>query len=166
MQTKELVNFLKQNEELVKQIAAGSASIDTLWKQVEANRSQAKALLPVSGLKIQFFGSASQDIKVRQRDLIKQILDAAADTRKYQDQPDVQAGLWLRQAALYAALADTYDDTFAEFITFTQDQINKLDQLLNQAALDGAARQKQADVLNAAVQISKVVLSILGTVLK
>lgn len=166
MNTKQLVDFLQQNEELIKNIAAESDTLPNLFQKVEENRAKAQSLLPTKDLNVNFQGSADHNVLDAQRNLVEQISKTSADIQKFQDEPDLQAGLLAHEGALYAALANTYDDSFAWVITFTQEEIDSLNVLLRHATLDAAARQRTADVLDAAVEISKFILSLLGTVLK
>lgn len=166
MDTQQLVDFLKQNEDLIKSIASEAESLPSLFNKLEANRAQAQSLLPARGLTLNFQGSADHDVLDKQRTLVDQIAKTSQDIQAFQDEPDLQAGLLTHEAALYTALANTYDDSFSWVITFTQDEIDSLNVLLRHATLDAAARQRQADMLDAAVQISKFILSVMGVVLK
>jgi hypothetical protein len=65
-------------------------------------------------------------------------------------------------AALYVALANTYNNSIRKIVPFTQEEVDTLRVLLRRATLDAAARQRRADVLDAAVQLAKLGLRARG----
>ncbi len=60
------------------------------------------------------------------------------------------------------ALGNTFNDLVAQIVTFSPQEIDDLRVLLRRATLDTASRQKLAHVLDASVQISKLLLRVAG----
>ena len=58
------------------------------------------------------------------------------------------------------ALAGTFDESVAQLVQFTSDEVQQINALLKQATLDAASRQKWADLLNSAVALTKLALQV------
>ena len=53
-----------------------------------------------------------------------------------------------------------YNNAVRKIVPFTQDEVDSLKVLLRRATLDAAARQRWADVLDAAIQLAKLGLRV------
>jgi hypothetical protein len=62
----------------------------------------------------------------------------------------------------YMLLANTYNDLVGQIVTFTPQEIDELRVLLRKATLDIEFRKQLAHVLDAAVQVSKLLLRVAG----
>lgn len=152
-----VTDFLQSNEGLVKDIQNAAKSITDLGNQLDQHRQDAESALAAIG-STPFAVSGDPEIKAAQTALLNQI--AVVNTRILQSQGDpiVRADLNNQLATLYTRLANTYNNLIGQIVTFTAEEVTQLQLLLQQATLDAAARQRQADLLAGAVQISKFAL--------
>ena len=158
-----VTGFLQQNEDLIKDISAAASDaagvIGGLSTRLDKNRSDAEEL--VANINGQAFAVAKDsNVKQRQEQLLEQIEQVSKDIQKFRDDEDILVHLYGQRGALYMALGNTYNDLVPQLVTFTQQEVDDLRVLLRRAVLDAAARQRQADVLDAAVQISKLALRV------
>jgi hypothetical protein len=165
LNTQDVVDYLKKNYDLLKDIADGAISLETAFQALEAHRSEAAELAAHLSGPLEFTASPDHNVNAKQRELLAKIEEVSKDIQTWQDDPDVVGSLYALRASYYTALANTYDDVFQWTITFTQQEIDDLNKLLVRAKLDAEERQLQANVVDAVVQLSKFVLSFLTTVL-
>ena len=166
--TQGLVASLQANDAVVKQINAGDpggSDLPPLADAVDQQVATAKAVLSDLSSPVTVMASNDQATLAQQRTILDRIAQTSDDIQTFQDVPAVVAQLYTQRAAYYGALAETYDDSFAWVITFTAAETAQLSAVLRRADLDAAERQVYANVLDAAVQVSKFILSVLGTVL-
>src|SRR6266436_3147642 len=147
--------FWKKNQDLVEQIGQTGkdavGQIKLLADKLEENRNEGQEL--ADGLKTGDFQVAKDaGVKKQQQDLIDQIQEINKKIEKFKANPDIITGLDTTRGNLYLELADTFDDTIIGFVPFTPEEIADINNLIKQAALDTAARQRLADVLDAAVK--------------
>ena len=154
-------DFMKQNADLIDQIKDTGSNLSSLADQLEANRKQADQL-SASMQKIPFQVAKDQGIQKKQAQLLSDIEAMKAKIDSYKDDPASMGLYQAKLGTLYQQLADTYiQDTISKIIVFTQPEVDEIHNLLANATLDAAARQKQAAVLQAATQVGKVVLKLL-----
>jgi hypothetical protein len=158
-----VMGFWKNNQDLITQISeTGKDAGDTiknLAAELEQNRQDAATL--VGGLKKGSFQvTKDADIKKQQQNLLEQIQEQQDKLAEFEDAPELTTGILLRMANLYVQLADTFDDTISNFVPFADDEIDQINGLLQQAAVDAAHRQSWADVLTAAVKLGEMALQI------
>jgi hypothetical protein len=157
-----IADFWKNNQALVEQIQeTGQDAADDIKKLADALQENQKQAAKLAGVLDTKFGVASDDnTKKTQSDLIKRIQDLNEEIKEFRDSPEITAPLLSKRSDLYLALADTFDQSVREFVQFTPDEIKEINDLLEQAALDTATRQKWADVLNAAVALTELALKV------
>lgn len=154
---KGITDFWQSNQALISDIRAGVTSLADLAKQLDQQRKDGQsALAAVSATP--FLVSTDPGTKVAQAALLQKIDDLNTQIQTAQADPIAAAALNNQLADAYTALANTYNSLVPQMITFKPSEVAQLQNLLQQAALDAAARQRQADVLNAAVQVSKFAL--------
>lgn len=158
-------DFLKRNDELIKDIndAAGAtaAIIEDLADRVDASREEAMALADQLG-DTQFAVASDVSVKARQKRLLEEVAEVGKKIRTFRDEPDILVHLYAERATLYVGLANTYNDLVGQIVTFSQGEIDEIRVLLRRATLDAAARQRWADVLDGAVQVTKMVFRVAG----
>jgi hypothetical protein len=153
--------FLKQNADLIKQIKDGGSTLTSLAHLVEANRKGAEELA-ANMEKVPFQVAKDQDTKKKQAKLLADIEATRAKIERYRDDPTMMGLYQTELSTLYQQLGNTYVlESVGKIIVFTQAEIDEIHNLLAQATLGAAARQNQANVLQAAVQIGKLALKVL-----
>jgi hypothetical protein len=153
--------FLKQNADLIKQIQDGGSTLTSLADRVEANRKGAEQLA-ANMEKIPFLVAKDQGTKSKQAQLLTDIEATKAKIERYRDDPTMMGLYQTQLSTIYQQLANTYlQESVGKIIVFTQAEIDEIHNQLAQATLDAAARQNQANVLQAAVQIGKLALKVL-----
>jgi hypothetical protein len=158
-----VVGFWKKNQDLITQVFntgkdAGN-TIKTLADQLEQNRQDAKALVPALST-TKFLVTKDGDVQKQQQDILEQIQEQKDKLVEFKDSPELTTGILSKISDLYLELADTFDETIAEFVPFTKDEITDINELLQEAAVDAANRQKWADVLDATVKLTEMALKI------
>ncbi len=161
-----VVGFLEDNDSLIKQLmeTAESASeeIRDLSVQVDHAREEAKALVDQLGT-VEFAVGKQDETKVRQ----KALLEAVAALRKrfetFKNDP-LRRGIYAVEISnLYVQMANTFNnETIAQIVPFSRDEIKSYKELMKEAVLDAASRKKRAAVIKAAAQISRLALGIAG----
>jgi hypothetical protein len=159
-----VVGFLERNDSLIKQLMETAESahqeITDLSVQVDHAREEAKVLVDQLGV-VEFSVGKQDETKVRQ----KAILEAVAVLRKkfetYKNDP-LRRGIYAAEISnLYVQLANTFNnETIAQIVPFSRDEIKSYRELMKEAVLDAASRKKRAAVIKAAAQISRLALGI------
>jgi hypothetical protein len=153
--------FMKQNDDLINQIKDGGSTLTSLADRVEASRKEADQLA-ANMQQVPFQVAKNQDIKNKQAQLVAAIESTKGNIETYKDDPTMLGLYQTELSTLYQQLGNTYvADGVSKIIVFTQPEIDEIHNLLAQATLDAAARQNQATVLQAAVQIGKLALKVL-----
>jgi hypothetical protein len=157
-----VTQFWKANQDLVEQVQKTSQDavddIKTIADALQKNQHQAVEL--ADGLGGNFQVAATADVKQKQSGLIQQIQALNKEIEEFHGAPAITADLYAQRGTLYVALADTFDDSVEQIVQFSSDEIKALNELLAQAALDTASRQKWATVLNAAVSLTEMTLKL------
>lgn len=154
-----VTDFLKQNEDLIKDIGEAAKTIETLNRQLTENRKQAEKLVDRIN-EMKFAVSQSAETRQRQRLLLSKIEQVSKDIQLFADEPDILALLFAQRAGFYMALGNTFDDLVSDIVRFSPQEIDDLRVLLRRATLDAKSRQEIAHVLDAAVQLSKFALRV------
>ena len=145
--------FLKENDDLIKDIRTGKETLEKLANRVKSNRDAAENLVEEIG-KIPFKVAKKQDIRDRQTKLLIEIKETRKKIHIFRDYPTMMGLFESNLAALYLELGNTYiEDSIENIVTFTQDEVNEIRVLLRRATLDTEVRQNVAHILDAAVQI-------------
>ena len=155
-----VTEFWKNNQALVEQIQQtgkdSAADIKGAADALQKNQQQATQL--AGALSTNFQVAPDGATKQKQSDLIKRIQSLNETIQEFRDSPEITASLLAKRSDLYMALADTFDESVAQLVQFTPDEVQEINDLLKQAALDAASRQAWADVLNGAVALTKMAL--------
>jgi hypothetical protein len=161
-----VVGFLENNDSLIKQLMETAESahqeITDLAVQVDHAREEAKALVDQLGT-VEFAVGKQDETKVRQ----KALLEAVAALRKrfetFKNDP-LRRGIYAVEISnLYLQMANTFNnETIAQIVPFSRDEIKAYKELMKEAILDAASRKKRAAVIKAAAQISRLALGIAG----
>ncbi len=157
-----VTKFLEDTQNLVQDIRnTGQQAADQiaiLAGKVDESKEEVTALAANLGQPFQVSPDAAT--KAQQQVLLNRISDISKKIDKFQNAPDITTELLADRAELYVALANTFDQAIGQIVQFTPDDITQINALLKQAALDAASRQRWADVLNAAVQLTEIALKI------
>ena len=149
-----VMTFLQENDALIKDIKDGLGDAHTLGTRLDEHRERAAQLLArINDLPCAV--ARDRDVRAKQKRLVEQITRVGKDMQAFIDEPDILVLLWAQRGALYVALGNTYNDLVADFVTFNQGEIDELRNLLRRATLDTASRQRLADLLDGAIQLSK-----------
>ena len=160
-----VAEFLQRNDGLIKDITeTGKTAADklkVLFKKLEGSRSEAGELIgKIEAGQVKFAVAADAEMKEKQRLFLEEIGNVGKKIQLFQDEEDLVGLLYAQQAALYIGLANTYNDTVKMGVTFTEGEIDELNVLLRRATLDKEARKRQADILDATIQLSKFALRV------
>ena len=161
-----VVGFLEDNDTLIKQLmeTAESASqeISDLSVQVDHARKEAKELVDQLGT-VEFEVGKQDETKVRQKALLEAVATLRKKFETYKNDP-LRRGIYAAEISnLYLQLANTFNnETIAQIVPFTRDEIKTYKELMKEAVLDAASRKKRAAVLKAAAKISKLAIGIAG----
>ncbi|MDH4302381.1 MAG: hypothetical protein OEV51_09905 [Nitrospira sp.] len=161
-----VVGFLEDNDSLIKQLmeTAESASqeISDLSVQVDHAREEAKELVDQLGA-VEFEVGKQDETKVRQKALLEAVETLRKKFETYKNDP-LRRGIYAAEISnLYLQLANTFNnETIAQIVPFTRDEIKTYKELMKEAVLDAASRKKRAAVLKAAAKISKLAIGIAG----
>ncbi len=161
-----VVGFLEGNDSLIKQLmeTAESASqeISDLSVQVDHAREEAKALVDQLGA-VEFEVGKQDETKVRQKALLEAVETLRKKFETYKNDP-LRRGIYAAEISnLYLQLANTFNnETVAQIVPFTRDEIKTYKELMKEAVLDAASRKKRAAVIKAAAKISKLAIGIAG----
>jgi hypothetical protein len=158
-----IIDFLKGNDDLVKEVGDTARDavnvITTLSDRIEARRKETKALVDGLG-QLSFEVARTLDLAAKQAEILAEIEHTSKTIQQFRNHPEITTSLFATRAALYVALANTYNDSIRKIVPFTQEEVDALRVLLRRATLDAAARQRWADVLDAAVQLAKLGLRV------
>ncbi|MGH7232556.1 MAG: hypothetical protein ACREJU_14540 [Nitrospiraceae bacterium] len=160
-----IAGFLQRNDGLIQEITeTGKNAADTLkglFKRLLESRDEAQELVEkIEAGHVKFAVSADKDMKEKQRIFLEEIGNVGKKIQLFQEEEDLVGLLQAQQAALYLGLANTYNDTVKMVVTFTEGEIDELNVLLRRASLDKDARKRQADILDASIQLSKLALRV------
>lgn len=161
-----VVGFLEGNDSLIKQLmeTAESASqeISDLSVQVDHAREEAKVLVDQLGA-VEFEVGKQDETKVRQKALLEAVGTLRKKFETYKNDP-LRRGIYAAEISnLYLQLANTFNnETIAQIVPFTRDEIKIYKELMKEAVLDAASRKKRAAVIKAAAKISKLAIGIAG----
>ena len=161
-----VVGFLEDNDTLIKQLmeTAESASqeISDLSVQVDHARKEAKELVDQLGT-VEFEVGKQDETKVRQKALPEAVATLRKKFETYKNDP-LRRGIYAAEISnLYLQLANTFNnETIAQIVPFTREEIKTYKELMKEAVLDAASRKKRAAVIKAAAKISKLAIGIAG----
>jgi hypothetical protein len=161
-----VVGFLEDNDSLIKQLmeTAESANqeVADLSVDVDHAREEAKALIDQLGA-VEFSVGKQDETKVRQKALLEAVATLRRKFETYKNDP-LRRGIYAAEISnLYVQLANTFNnETIAQIVPFTKDEIKTYKELMKQAVLDAASRKKRAAVIKAAAHISKLALGVAG----
>ncbi|MDK2744179.1 MAG: hypothetical protein NDI90_14805 [Nitrospira sp. BO4] len=161
-----VVGFLEDNDTLIKQLMETAESADQeisdLSVQVDHAREEAKALIDQLGV-VEFAVGKQDETKVRQKALLEAVAALRKKFETYKNDP-LRRGIYAAEISnLYSQLANTFNnETIAQIVPFSKDEIKTYKELMKEAILDAASRKKRAAVIKAAAQMSKLALGIAG----
>lgn len=161
-----VVGFLEDNDSLIKQLmetAEGAhQEITDLATQVNHARDEAKVLVDQLGV-VEFAVGKQDETKVRQKALLEAVAALRKKFETYKNDP-LRRGIYAAEISnLYLQVANTFNnETVAQIVPFTKDEIRTYKALMKEAVLDAASRKKRAAVIKAAAQISKLAIGIAG----
>lgn len=160
---KGVTDFLQDNEALLEQIkdtAQGTTEqVKALSDKLDANREETEKLVDQIN-QLRFEVAPTVEVRQRQKLILDRIELVSKDIQTFADEPDILVMLYLQRSGLYVALGNTYNDLVAQIVTFSPQEVDELRVLLRRAALDAEARKQVAHILDAAVQISKLLLRV------
>jgi hypothetical protein len=157
---------LEGNDNLITQLmeTAESASqeISDLSVQVDHAREEAKELVDQLGA-VEIEVGKQAETKVRQKALLEAVETLRKKFETYKNDP-LRRGIYAAEISnLYLQLANTFNnETIAQIVPFTRDEIKSYKELMKEAVLDAASRKKRAAVIKAAAKISKLAIGIAG----
>lgn len=161
-----VVGFLEGNDSLIKQLmeTAESANqeISDLSVEVDHAREEAKWLVDQLGV-VEFAVGKQDETKVRQKALLEAVAALRKKFETYKNDP-LRRGIYAAEISnLYVQVANTFNnETIAQIVPFSKDEIRSYKALMKEAVLDAASRKKRVAVIKAAAQISKLALGIAG----
>jgi hypothetical protein len=151
---RDLKSFLQENEELIEDIRDGAKSLVALNDKLDQHRQDADALLSQIN-NLSFAPARDEDVRKRQRALLEKIEQLSKEISTHADDPELLILFFAQRGDLWFALGNTFNEAAGSIITFSTQEVDELRVLLRRATLDAAARQRAADVVDAAVQLSK-----------
>lgn len=161
-----VVGFLENNDSLIKQLMETAESahqeITDLAAHVDHAREEAKVLVDQLGV-VEFMVGKQDETKVRQKALLEAVAALRKKFETYRNDP-LRRGIYAAEISnLYLQIANTFNnETIAQIVPFSKDEIKTYKELMKEAVLDAASRKKRAAVIKAAAQISKLALGIAG----
>ncbi|MDF0668739.1 MAG: hypothetical protein P0119_22025 [Nitrospira sp.] len=159
-----VVGFLRDNDSLIKQLMetgeSANQEISDLSVQVDHARDEAKVLVDQVGA-VEFAVGKQDETKVRQQALLEAVAALRKKFETYKNDP-LRRGIYAAEISnLYLQLANTFNnETVAQIVPFSNDEIEAYKELMKKAVLDAASRKKRAAVIKAAAQISRLALGI------
>ncbi|HQR21844.1 MAG TPA: hypothetical protein PKV98_13305 [Burkholderiaceae bacterium] len=159
----DLTTFLQKNEALIEEIRDGVKALDDLNSTLDQHRQDADAMLSQIN-NLSFAPARDEDVRKRQRVLLENIEELSKKISLHADDPDLLILFFAQRGDLWFALGNTFNEAAGSIITFSPDEVDELRVLLRRATLDAAARQRVADVVDAAVQLSKLAFRIAAKV--
>jgi hypothetical protein len=161
-----VVGFLENNDSLIKQLmeTAESANqeISDLSVQVDHAREEAKVLVNQLGA-VEFAIGKADETRVRQKALLEAVETLRKKFETYKNDP-LRRGIYAAEISnLYLQLANTFNnETIAQIVPFTREEIKTYKELMKEAVLDAASRKRRAAVIKAAAKISRLAIGIAG----
>ncbi|MBS0169173.1 MAG: hypothetical protein JSR62_02365 [Nitrospira sp.] len=161
-----VVTFLRDNDSLLKQLMetaeTATTEIEQLATRVDHARDEARVLVDQLG-SVEFSVGHQDETRVKQTALLEAVTALRKKFETYKNDP-LRRGIYAAEISnLYLQLANTFNnDTVAQIVPFTQEEIDGYKDLMEKAILDAASRQKRAAVLKAGVQISRLALGLAG----
>jgi predicted nuclease with TOPRIM domain len=160
---KGVVDFLKKNDDLIREVAkTGREAVERIKEladKLDKAREETRDLLE-KVTRIEFSVSKFLKTREKQRILLEEIQDIGRRIRRFEAYPDITAHLYTDLSALYMSLANTYTQSIRRMVTFTDQETDEIKVLLRRSVLDAASRQRKADVLDAAVQLAKLMFKV------
>lgn len=159
-----VVSFLQDNDMLIKQLmetAEGATQeITELAGRVDQARGEAKVLVDQLSA-VEFAVGKQDETKVRQKALLEAVAVLRRKFETYKNDP-LRRGIYAAEISnLYVQLANTFNnETIAQIVPFSRDEILTYKDLMKQAILDAASRKKRAAVIKAAAHISKLAIGV------
>lgn len=159
-----VVSFLRDNDTLIKQLmetAEGATQeITELAGRVDQARGEAKTLVDQLGA-VEFAVGKQDETKVRQKALLEAVAALRKKFETYKNDP-LRRGIYAAEISnLYVQLANSFNnETIAQIVPFSRDEISTYKDLMKQAILDAASRKKRAAVIKAAAHISKLAIGV------
>lgn len=161
-----VVNFLSDNDSLIKQLMETSESahqeLSDLSARVDHAREEATVLVDQLGA-VEFSVGKQDETKVRQKALLEAVGALRKKFETYKNDP-LRRGIYAAEISnLYLQLANTFNnETVGQIVPFSTDEIQSYKDLMKEAVLDAASRKKRAAVIKAAAQLSKLALKVAG----
>lgn len=161
-----VVNFLSDNDSLIKQLMETAESahqeLSDLSVHVDHAREEATTLVDQLGA-VEFSVGKQDETKVRQKALLEAVGALRKKFETYKNDP-LRRGIYAAEISnLYLQLANTFNnETVAQIVPFSTDEIQTYKELMKEAVLDTASRKKRAAVIKAAAQLSKLALKVAG----
>lgn len=159
-----IVGFLRDNDSLIKQLMEtgerANQEITDLSVQVDHAREEAEALVDQLGA-VEFAVGKQDETKIRQQALLEAVGALRKKFETYKNDP-LRRGIYAAEISnLYLQLSNTFNnETVAQIVPFSHDEIEAYKELMKKAVLDAASRKKRAAVIKAAAQISRLALGI------
>lgn len=159
-----VVEFLRDNDNLIRQLMEtaedATQEVMGLSVQVDHARDEAKALVDQLGA-VEFEVGKQDETKVRQKALLEAVATLRKKFETYKNDP-LRRGIYAAEISnLYLQLANTFNnETIAQIVPFTKDEIKSYKDLMKEAVLDAASRKKRAAVIKAAAQLSKLAIGV------
>ncbi|GKS64910.1 hypothetical protein YTPLAS72_22140 [Nitrospira sp.] len=161
-----VVGFLENNDSLIKQLMETAESahqeIGDLSVQVDHAREEAKVLVDQLGA-VEFAVGKTDETRVRQKALLEAVAALRKKFETYKNDP-LRRGIYAAEISnLYVQLANTFNnETIAQVVPFSMDEIKTYKELMREAVLDAASRKKRAAVIKAAARVSRLAIGIAG----
>ncbi len=157
-----VMDLVKDNDALIAAVKAfgqgAQGPLKDLADALDADRKRLAGLLD-DAAKIPF-ATTDDDVRAHQSDVLAQIQATRDDVEQAADNAALVALEKAHLGALYLELGNTYLSPIGRLVAFTPEEAAELRGLVRQADLDAAARERWADVLNAAVAVSKAGLGL------
>ncbi|MDF0651468.1 MAG: hypothetical protein CV081_12450 [Nitrospira sp. LK265] len=159
-----IVGFLRDNDSLIKQLMEtgerANQEITDLSVKVDHAREEAEALVDQLGA-VEFAVGKQDETKIRQQALLEAVGALRKKFETYKNDP-LRRGIYAAEISnLYLQLSNTFNnETVAQIVPFSHDEIEAYKELMKKAVLDAASRKKRAAVIKAAAQISRLALGI------
>jgi len=161
-----VVGFLEGNDSLIKQLMETAESahqeISGLSVQVDHAREEANVLVDQLGA-VEFAVGKTEETRVRQKALLEAVAALRKKFETYKNDP-LRRGIYAAEISnLYVQLANTFNnETIAQVVPFSTDEIKTYKELMREAVLDAASRKKRAAVIKAAARVSRLAIGIAG----
>jgi len=160
---KGVTDFLQEHEALIETIKDtakdATEKISALSDQMEANRKEAERLVDqINGMRFEV--ARDPQTKLHQAEILDKIEKLSKKIQIFRDKPDILIRLYAQRSDQYALLTATFQNLVGQIVTFSEIEVDELRVLLRRATLDIEFRKHAAHVLDAAVQVSKLLLRV------